>query len=87
MVSIRALKHCGNLLKVSNEIKNYHCGIVVVSLLWDRSNSQCNASIMYLDQTFDVQLIFKSVRRNKKVYTKCKSKKIHEADSAPCKKS
>ena len=30
----------------------------------------------------DVQLIFKNVRRNKKVYTKCKLKKIPEADSA-----
>ena len=30
----------------------------------------------------DVQLIFKNVRRNKKVYTKCKSKKIPEADTA-----
>ena len=41
---------------------------------------------MHLEQTFvcrfDIQLIFKNVRRNKKVYTKCKSEKIPEADSA-----
>ena len=30
----------------------------------------------------DVQLIFKNVRRNEKVYTKCKSEKIPEAGSA-----
>ena len=46
--------------------------------IWTRS--------VYLEQTFvcrvDVQLIFKNVRRNKKVYTKCKSEKIPEADSA-----
>ena len=42
-----------------------------------RSHTQCNASSIYLKQAFacriDVQLIFKNVRRNKKVYTKCKS--------------
>ena len=31
----------------------------------------------------EVQLIFKNVRRNKKVYTKCKSEEITEAESAP----
>ena len=42
---------------------------------------------IYLEQTFvcrvDIQLIFKSVRKNKKAYTKCKSEKIPVADSAP----
>ena len=62
--------------------------IVVVFLLpnLDRSHTQCNASCSYLEQTFvcrvDVQLIFKNVRGNKKVYTKCKSEKKPEADSA-----
>ena len=55
--------------------------IVEVSLLsgLDRSHTQCNASSIYLEQTFvcrgDVQLIFKIVSRNKKIYTKCKSEK------------
>ena len=31
----------------------------------------------------DVPLIFKNVRRRKKVYNKCKSEKIPKADSAP----
>ena len=31
----------------------------------------------------DVPLIFKNVRRRKKVYNKCKSEKILKADSAP----
>ena len=62
--------------------------IVVVSLLsnLDRSHTQYDASSIYLEQTFvcrvDIQLIFKNIRRNKKVYTKCKSEKIPEADSA-----
>ena len=63
--------------------------IVVVSLLSnvDRSHIQCIASSVHLEQTFlckaDVQLIVKNVKRNKKAYTKCKSEKIPEADSAP----
>ena len=58
---------------------------VVVSLLsnLDRSYTNCNASIytpsIYFEQKFvcrvDIELIFKSVRRNKEVYTRCKSKK------------
>ena len=63
--------------------------IVVVSLLLhlDRSNTQVNASSIYLEQTFvcrvDIQLVFKNMRRNKKVYTKCNSEKRPAADSAP----
>ena len=63
--------------------------IVLISLLsnLDKSRTQCNVSSIYLEQTFvcgaDVQLIFKNVMRNKKIYTKCKSGKILEADSAP----
>ena len=55
--------------------------IFVLSLLstLDKSHTQCNASIIYPEQTFvcivDIQLIFKNARRNKKVYTKCKSEK------------
>ena len=62
---------------------------VVISLLsnLDRPHTQCKTSSIYLERTFvcrvDVQLIFKNVRRNKKVYTKCKSEKIPEADSTP----
>ena len=48
--------------------------IVFVSLLsnLNMSHTQCNASSIYLEQTFvckvDVRLIFKNVRRNKKAY-------------------
>ena len=55
--------------------------IVVVSLLSivDRSHTQWNASSIDLEQTFvsrvRAQLIFENVRRNKKLYTKCKSEK------------
>ena len=60
--------------------------IAVVSLLsnLDRSQTQCNASSVYREQTFacrvDAQLIFKNVKRNKKVYTKYKSEIIPNAD-------
>ena len=53
--------------------------IAVVSLLSnvDRSCTQCNPSNVYVEQTFVcrvvVQLIFKNVKKNKKIYTKCKS--------------
>ena len=62
--------------------------IAVLSLLSNmgRSHTQWNTSSIYLEQTFmcriDVQLIFKTVERNVRVYTKCKSEKILEADSA-----
>ena len=66
--------------------------IVVVYLLsnLNRSYTNYNNSI-YTFRTNrnlcaglnDLQLIFKNVRRNEKVYTKCKSEKITEADSAP----
>ena len=53
----------------------------------DTPRVNCNASSIYLEQKFvcrvNVQLIFKNVRRNKKVHTKCKSEKITEADLAP----
>ena len=63
--------------------------IVVVFLLsnLDKPRPQYNASSVYLEQTFvcrvDVQLIFKNVRGNKKVYTRCTFEKTPEADSAP----
>ena len=63
--------------------------IVVVFLLTNlhRYHTQCNAYSIYLEQTFvsrvDVKLIFKNDRRNKEVYTKCRSKKIPEVGSAP----
>ena len=63
--------------------------IGVVSLLsnFDRSHTQCNDSSIYLEQALecrvDVQLIFNIVIKNKKVYAKCKSEKIHEVDSVP----
>ena len=62
--------------------------IVVVSLLsnLDRSHTKCSASNIYLEQTFvyrgDIQLTFKIVRGNKKVYTKCKSEKTTKTVSA-----
>ena len=64
--------------------------IVVVHLLsnLDRFLTQCSASSIKLEQTFvcrvDVHVIFtvfKNVRRNKKVYTKCKSEKTPEEGS------
>ena len=67
--------------------------IVAVSLLpnLDGSQTQCNASSVYLEQTFvcrvHVQLISKNVKRNKKSCTKCKSEKIPEAGSATCNRS
>ena len=51
---------------------------IAVSLLpnLDMSLTEYNASLSYLEQTLvrrvDVQLICKNVRRNKKVYIKCK---------------
>ena len=77
-------KTCPKLTKPQNDIKS----VVAVSLLSNsnRPHTQYNASSKYIEQTFvcrvDVQLIFKNVRRNKKLYTKCKSEKIPEADSA-----
>ena len=55
-------------------------GIVAVSLF-----SKLNRSLapIHLDQTsvyrVEVQLIFQNIRRNKKVYIKCKSEKIPKA--------
>ena len=43
--------------------------------------------LKYLEEIFvrrlDVQLIFKNVTGNQKVYTECKYEKIPETDSAP----
>ena len=56
--------------------------IVVVSELsnLDRFHTQCNVPIILLEKTFvcsfDIQLVLKNVRRNKRVYNKCKSEKI-----------
>ena len=63
--------------------------ILAVPLLrnLDRSHTQCNAYSLHLAQTIlcrvNVQLIFKNVRRNKKVYTEYKSEKITEANESP----
>ena len=62
--------------------------IVVASLLsnLDRSHTKCNAPSICLEQTLvcrvEVQLIFKNVSRNKKVYAKCKSEKTNKSDLA-----
>ena len=68
-------KTCPNLTTFQQDISD----ILVVSLLpnLDRSHTQCMASSIYVEQKFvcKVQLIFKNVRRNKKIYTKCKSEK------------
>ena len=86
-------KICTKLTKTSKR-QDKHChGILVVKL--DRSHTNFNASkynsSIYVERKVvwrvDVQLFFKNVRRNKKVYTKCKSKKITEADSAPLNRS
>ena len=67
--------------------------IAVVSLLSNvhRSCTQCNPSSVYVEQTFvcrvAVQLIFKNFKKNKKIYTKCKSAKIPAVDLVPRKKS
>ena len=56
-------------------------GIAMVPLLsnLDRTHTQCNASSIYLEETFpcrvDFQLIYINVKRRKKVYIQCKSKK------------
>ena len=64
--------------------------IVVTSLLsnLDRSQTQCNASSINLEQTFvfrvDVQLTFKNVRRNKMVYTEADSASRNRSIRATC---
>ena len=63
--------------------------IAVVCLMsnLDRSHTQSTTSSIYLKETFecrvDIQVICKNVWKNQKIYTKCKSEKISEADSAP----
>ena len=61
--------------------------LLIALLNLDRFHTQCNAYNIYFEQIFvcrvDVQLTFKNVRRNEKVYTKYESEKIPEADSAP----
>ena len=58
---------------------------------FEQVSTHYNASSIYLEKIFvcraDAQLIFKYVRRNKKVSTKCKSEKISETDSALCNRS
>ena len=62
-------KICPKLTKIFKQHDRHCCGIPVVK------------------QTFvcrvEVPLIFKNVKRRKKVYNKCKSEKIPKADSAP----
>ena len=73
-------KSSPKLTKTSKRHGRHCCGIPVI-----RCYTQCNVSSIYLEQTFvctfDVQLIFKNARRNKKVYTKCKPEKSPEEDS------
>ena len=57
------------LTKTSKRYDRHCCGIPVV-----KQTLVCRV---------DVPLIFKNVRRRKKVYNKCKSEKIPKADSAP----
>ena len=65
---------------------NRHCCDILVAKF-----GQVPHPCEMLEQTFvcryDVQLILKNVGRNKEVYTKYKSEKIPEADSAPCNRS
>ena len=65
----KSAKICPKLTKTSKQHDRHCCGILVVK------------------QTFvcrvDIPLIFKNIRRRKKVYNKCKSEKIPKADSAP----
>ena len=79
-------KTCPRLSKASKQHERHCCRIPVVNL--NRSYRQGNDSSIYREQTFvcrvDVQLILK---RNKKIYTKCKPGKIHKADSAPSNRS
>ena len=62
-------KICPKLTKTSKRHDRHCCGIPVV-----KQTLVCRV---------DVPLIFKNVRRRKKVYNKCKSEKIRKADSAP----
>ena len=83
----KCAKACPKLKKTSKWHDRCNCGIPVVKSGQVRSDIQRNASSIHIEHTFlckvDVQLIFKSVKRNEKVYTKRKSEKITEADSAP----
>ena len=72
-LSNKSAKICSKLTKTSKRHDRHCCGIPVVK------------------QTFvcrvDVPLIFKNVRRRKKVYNKCKSERIPKADSVPLNRS
>ena len=65
----KSAKICAKLTKTSKRHDRHCCGIPVV-----KQTLVCRV---------DVPLIFKNVRRRKKVYNKCKSEKIPKADSAP----
>ena len=67
-------KTCPKLIRTSKQYRKFCSGIPVVKF----------GQVPHLEQTFvcrvDVQLILKNIRRNKKVYTKCKCDKIPEVD-------
>ena len=65
----KSAKICPKLTKTSKRHDRHCCGIFFV-----KQTFVCRA---------DVPLIFKNVRRRKKVYNKCKSDKKYKADSAP----
>ena len=78
-------KTCSKLTKTSKRHDKHCCGILVVKSGHVPHQLQCFC--IYVQRKFvfraDIQLIFKNVGRNKKVYAKCKSEKITEADLAP----
>ena len=65
----KVAKICPKLTKTCKRHDRHWCRIPVV-----KETFVCRV---------DVPLIFKNVRRRKKVYNKCKSEKIPKADSAP----
>ena len=66
----KSAKTCQNLTKTSKRHDRVCCGTPVV-----KPTFMCRV---------DVSLIFKNVRRRKKVYNKSKSEKMRNANSAPC---
>ena len=66
----KSAKTCQNLTKTSKRHDRVCCGTPVV-----KPTFMCRV---------DVSLIFKNVRRRKKVYNKSKSEKIRKANSVPC---
>ena len=65
----KSAKICPKLTKTFKQHDRYCCGIPVV-----KQTLVCRV---------DVPLVFKNIRRKKKVYNKCKSEKIRKAHSPP----